>query len=172
MPQRFRIYDQPDRLRISVPFLSLPLRIILLAGVFGLLGLLFIIRGPVPGLLVLTVVTGYFALVIGLNSNILTVERGRLRSRYGPIPIPGPRRTLDSSDILQVQSTLVRAAAGRGGRYERYALLACTRYGRKPVVLLEGFLREEDAAVAADILIRRLNLIRPPDLGPIDFRRA
>jgi hypothetical protein len=46
---------------------------------------------------------------------------------------------------------------------------AFTRNGRKPVVILEGFVREQDAASAARTLAGRLNGHRPAQADPVTF---
>ena len=80
-------------------------------------------------------------------------------------PIPFDRHTENPSEIEDLSYTLVRTATGRGGTVERYAVMARTRQsGHKPVTVLYGFIREDDAREVARLLTSRLNSIRPPSI--------
>lgn len=169
MGQRIHISDQPDRLSIAVPILPLVSRIILNTVYAGIVAGLLYLKGPRPGAFIVIAVTGYFALVLGWDSSSLTATAQQIISRIGPIPIPGGHLTIDGTDVLSLGTTITRGAAGRGGRYERYAIQAFTRCGHKPVVILEGFVRESDALSAARTLAQRLNAFRPAEANPVTF---
>jgi len=170
--QRIHVSDRPDRRRIAVPILSPGLRVVLNTVYTLLVVFLFYIKGPRPGLFILIAVTGYFALALAWDSSRLTATAESIISRVGPIPIPGGRRTVDAGAVLSLGTVLVRGVAGRGGRYERYAIQAFTRYGHKPVIILEGFEREPDAASAARALAGRLNSFRSGPDDPVTFAES
>ena len=135
-------------------------------------GVAFYRQGPELGLFIVAAVTAYPALLMACNSTWLSVKPDLLRTHPGPIPIAGGRRSLNPADIEAIFTTVQRGMAGRGGRSERYALVADTGNGRKPVTILDPFESEKDAVAAARMLIHHLNKLRPPGAAPVAFRRT
>jgi hypothetical protein len=92
--QAIKIIDTADVLRIAVPVLKSPLRIILFTVLALFWSLIFVVNGPQTGLIAVFALTTYPALLIGLNSSRVSLENGQLKTSFGPVPMPAPRHTL------------------------------------------------------------------------------
>ena len=111
-------------------------------------------------LLALMCVTSCVAWLIGFGTISVSLKPGLLVAWTGPVPFD--RHTVDPSEIEDLSCVLVRTATGRGTS-ERYSVVARTRRGGpKPITVLYGFMKEEDARDMARLLTSRLNSIRPP----------
>ncbi|HEX3880718.1 MAG TPA: hypothetical protein VHW24_27240 [Bryobacteraceae bacterium] len=98
---------------------------------------MFVVNGPQTGLLTVFALTTYPALLIGLNSSPVSLENGQLKTSFGPVSMPAPRRTLAAADVIAIRMRLIQAAAGRGGRYERYTLVAYPKAQHRSASLKE-----------------------------------
>jgi hypothetical protein len=154
----YRIIERPGELLIGVRWLPPPRGAIMLSILLVFWGLMFYLGKLGWPLGIVFVITNYFAILFVFNSSWLSLKPGLLKTYPGPIPFPGGRRTMDPSDIEQIFSEKVRVPLPRGGVMERYALMARTRLGTKPVTILDAFELEKDAQAAAQTLLRHLAL--------------
>jgi hypothetical protein len=154
----YRIIERPGELLIGVRWLPPPRGAIMLSILLVFWGLMFYLGKLGWPLAIVFVITNYFAILFVFNSSWLSLKPGLLKTYPGPIPFPGGRRTMDPSDIEQIFSEKVRVPLPRGGVMERYALMARTRLGTKPVTILDAFELEKDAQAAAQTLLRHLTL--------------
>jgi hypothetical protein len=152
----YRIIERPGELLIGVRWLPPPRGAIMLSILLVFWGLMFYLGKLGWPLAIVFVITNYFAILFVFNSSWLSLKPGLLKTYPGPIPFPGGRRTMDPSDIEQIFSEKVRVPLPRGGVMERYALMARTRSGTKPVTILDAFELEKDAQAAAQTLLRHL----------------
>jgi hypothetical protein len=130
-------------------------------------GVVFYTQGATLPLLAVMCITSCFALFLAFYTSWVSVKPGLLTTYSGPIPLD--RKTRDSSEIDEIFCSLVRQATGRGV-IERYALMAGLRgIGSKPVMILFGFVKEDDAADVGRILSSKLNASRPPNIQPVVF---
>jgi hypothetical protein len=133
---------------------------------------IFFLKGSTPALFIVLFVTAYIALLLALNSSHVSVQPDLVQMRSGPIPFPGGRRSLRPNDIDRISCVRTQGMAGRGGRIERWLLLATTSSsGLKQTPILD-FASQEDAMQAAQILIRRLNQLRPATDAPARLSSA
>jgi hypothetical protein len=161
IPHSFRIVERPGELLIGVRWLRPAAAAVMLVSLTLFWSVGFYTQGPTAGLISVLLITSYPGLLMAFNSSWVSVKQGLVKTRPGPIPIVGGRHRLNPAEIVAIYSTKVCGAAGRGGVSERYTLMATMRSGIRPVPILESFEREEDAAMAARLLIRRLNELRP-----------
>ncbi len=164
--RQFQIREGHGKLWIGVRFLHPLMTAVMVSMLAVCWGVLLVTEGAGPGMLAVLAVTGGFAWLIGFGSSCLSLTGDALVTCSGPLPVD--RRTRAAADIEELSCTLVRTAAGRGGRSERYAIAAQVRFGgQKPATLLYGFLRQEDACEVARLLAERLNALRPGSNWPV-----
>lgn len=155
----YRIIERPGELLVGVRWLPPPRGAIMLSILLVFWGLMFYIGKIGWPLAIVFLITSYFAILFALNSTWLSVKPGLLRTFPGPIPFPGGRRTIDPSDIESIFTEKVRVPLPKGGVMERYALMARTRLGHKPVAILDAFELERDAQAVAQMLLRHLHTL-------------
>jgi hypothetical protein len=159
--RQYQVRETAGELRIGVRFLHPAMTAVMLSVLAIFWSLLLYTKGPAVGLLVVMLITSCFAWLIGFAKTWVSLKPGLLTTYSGPVPVD--RRTRNPSDIEDLSCTMVRTPAGRGGTSERYAVMAQTRYGgQKPITILYGFTKEEDAREVARLLTARLNSLRAP----------
>ena len=157
--RQYHVRESGGELRINVRFLHPGMTAVMLSVLAIFWSVVFFTKGARWELLAVMVFTSCFAWLIGFGKSSVSLKPGLLVSGSGPIPFD--RHTENPSEIEDLSCTLVRTPAGRGGTSERYSVLARTRRGsQKPVTVLYGFMREEDAREVARLLTSRLNSIR------------
>jgi hypothetical protein len=164
--RQYHVLETPDELQISVRFLHPAMTAVMLSVLAIFWSALLFTKGARPALLVLMCATSLVAWVISFGKTWVSLKPGRLTTYSAPIPVD--RTTRNPSDIEELSCLLVRAAAGRGGTSERYSVVARSRSsGNKPITILYGFMKEDDARQAAGLLMGRLNSLRPPYANPV-----
>jgi hypothetical protein len=164
--RQYHVLETPDELKISVRFLHPGMTAVMLSVLAIFWSVLLFTNGASPALLVLMCVTSLVAWVISFGKTWVSLKPGRLTTYSAPIPFD--RSIRNPSDLEDLSCMLVRAPAGRGGISERYSVVARSRSGgNKPIAILYGFVKEDDARQVARLLMGRLNSLRPPYANPV-----
>jgi hypothetical protein len=168
---QYHVSETASELKISVRFLHPAMTAVMLCVLAVFWSTVLFTKGASAALLGLMCVTGFAAWIIGFGKTWVSLKPGQLITYTGPIAFD--RRTRNPAEIEVLTCTLVRAAAGRGGTSERYAVTAQSRYGgQKPVTILYGFISEDDAHKVARLLTRKLNSLRPPGAIPVILKHS
>ncbi len=157
--RQYNVRETAGELRIGVRFLHPGMAAAMLSMLAIFWSVIFFTDGARWGVVAVMGVTSCAACLIGFGTSTVSLKPGLLVSGSGSIPFD--RHTEDPSEIDDLSVLLVRTPAGRGGTSERYSVVARTRYGgQKPVTVLYGFMKEEDAREVARLLTSRLASIR------------
>jgi hypothetical protein len=164
--RQYNVREDDGELRVGVRFIHPGMTAVMVSVLTLFWSVIFFAEGPRWELLAVMCFTSAFAWLIGFGKSWVSLKPGVLSSYSGPVPFD--RHTENPSEIADLSIKLIRAPAGRGGTSERYSVMARTRYGgQKPVNVLYGFMREEDAREVAELLTSRLNSIRPPSANQV-----
>ena len=162
------IIERPGELMMQMRGLKHPKGAVMLSILLPFLFLLCMIKGFALPFVVMALVLGYFALMIGLNWSRVLATPAELATSFGPIPFLGRKGHVEVAEVRGISCTETRTRLARGGELVRYAVQAWTG-AEKPVHLLDSELQQDSSACAA-ALVQWLNANRGDNPGLVTLR--
>jgi len=162
------IIERPGELLMQMRGLKHPKGQVMLGILLPFLFLLCLIKGFALPYVVMALLIGYFALMIGLNWSRVLATPAQLVTSFGPIPFLGRKGHVAVVDVREISCTETRTRMARGGELVRYAVQAWTG-AEKPVHLLDSELQQDSSACAA-ALVGWLNANRGDNPGAVTLR--
>jgi len=162
------ILERPGELLMQMRGLKHPKGVVMLSILLPFLFLLCLIKGFALPFVVMALVIGYFALMIGLNWSRVVATPAELVTSFGPIPFLGRKGHVMVAEVREISCTETRTRMARGGELVRYAVQAWSG-AEKPVQLLDSELQRDSNACAA-ALVGWLNANRGDNPGVVTLR--